>query len=103
MHKTKIGEFKYIVVIIHDQEDNGHNHLLCDKDEEVRNFIEQEMIKVQHRKPIIYILKDLNYLLNEMVKKKGTREGEALYSIYIDKYPDDDQKKKVIEFWNKEK
>lgn len=101
MHKTKIGEFNYLVVVIQALEEHGHNHILCDKDQEAADFTFTEINKVKKDKATIMIFKEVNYLLDKMAKNKMNRQGKILYDLYIDIYPDGDQKDKVIEFWNK--
>lgn len=101
MHKTKIGEFKFLLVIVYEDETAGFNYLFADQESEVQKWLDDEALKNLKKIGNIITTKDLNYLLNPMVKNKGNRIGKALYEIYISQYPDTDQKTRVIDFWNK--
>lgn len=99
MHKIKIGEFKFLAIAILDQEEDYEMHLFFDKSEQAAAWFVDAMVKNNMNAPILNTYGDVNHLLNKMVKAKGTKAGEAMYSVYMANYPDDEQKTKVIEFW----
>jgi hypothetical protein len=101
MHKTKIGEFKYLIVICFSEKIGGSDHLFYDTEAEVSEWLSKQMrlFKIDIKK--MRTLRDISYLLNEMVSNKTNEIGQTLYKVYIESYPDDDQKKRIIEFWNK--
>lgn len=101
MHKTKIGEFALLNVRVYPLEDNKFSFLFFDKQEELTKFENDEISRDFRIIETAGIFKDLNYLLNAMIKNKGTRYGEILFQIYTENYPENDQMKKVKEFWNK--
>jgi hypothetical protein len=103
MHKIKLGEFRYLVVIIHQKVEDGYRYLFYDGDHQATSWMLSEMTKVDGRVPQIVTLPDLNHLLNKLVKGKEEYIGQVLYEIFIENYPDGDHKNKVMDFWSKEK
>lgn len=101
MHKIKIADFKFLLVLIYNDGDELYKNIFYDKDEEASRWMIDQMQNNNGQVPLTKVLKDLNYLLNEMIQNKSTRTGDALFEIYINNYPETDQMKKVIEFWNK--
>lgn len=101
MHKTKLGEFKYLVLIVHEKEEDKYSYLFYDKDSEATDWIIIEINKVSKRQHKLIVMSDINHLLDRMIKNKINRTGQALYEIYMENYPDDEQKTRVTEFWNK--
>ncbi len=103
MHKIKIGEFRYLVVAIYREEQGNWTSVFCDSDAEASRWIESQYTDKKEQPTSVIVYRDLNTVLNAMIKNKNNVQGWTLYELYLSQYPDDDQKKKVIEFWNKEK
>ena len=101
MHKIKQGEFKYLVVVIHERAEDGSDYLFYDDDHQASVWMLGKMRQVDNRSPVIFTLPDLNHLLNNMVKRQKDPTGQVLYDIFIENYPDGDHKDKVIDFWKK--
>src|SRR5207245_49613 len=101
MHKTKLGEFKYLVVITYKEEERKGDHVFCDNDQEESEWLTKKICNEEKFSGSFMTMKDLNYLLNQMVRSKGKKTGQELYEIYMENYPDDEQKTRVTDFWNK--
>lgn len=99
MHKTTNGEKQTLYVRMYPDEAAGSAYIFCDKYEEYNSWVNDEIECGKFTIEKTAAFKDINYLLNSMVKAKGTRWGNILFEIYIDNYKQDDQMDRVIKFW----
>lgn len=99
MFKTLIGEYNYLAVVVYDDPLDESNHVWYDKENEVRVWMSAEDALKKKSLKHVMVVKDKNYLLNEMVMNQKNRKGQALYDIYTGSFKEDDQMKKIIEFW----
>ena len=68
MHETKIGKFERLAVKIHSKETLPAEFIFYDKENEIQKWIEEGSVKGPEYTGLYFILKDLNYLLNAIMK-----------------------------------
>lgn len=100
MHRTINGDKQRLDVRIYSSENNDYIYLFADQYEEYDRWVNEEIKKGKWIIEKTEGFRDQNYLLNRMLKSKGTKYGDILYEIYLNEYPDSDQKVNVWKLWN---
>ena len=100
MHTTIEGNYNTLAVRMYPMKIHDYEYLFFDNYDQYNNWVNKEIADGHWQIEQTKNYKDINYLLNDMIRSKETRWGEILYDIYCRHYPDSDQKVNVWKMWN---
>lgn len=100
MHRTINGDKKDLAVRVYPTDEEGYSYIFCDSYYAYDRWANEEIAKGKWKIDRAENFKDVNYLLNRIIRERSTRYGRILFEIYLENYPDSDQKINVWKLIN---